>query len=97
MAQLCKDCKTAWQAIGHVNYERADSEKNNVKFRRSLYVVKDIKKGEIFTSENVRSIRPGFGIAPKFYEKIIGKKSCQNILAGTALKAEMVSGIKFDE
>jgi N-acetylneuraminate synthase len=90
LAQLCKDTKTAWQSLGQVNYERTEAEKGNVKFRRSLYVVKDIKEGEKFTSENVRSIRPGFGIAPKYYEYVIGKQATHNIPQGTALKLELI-------
>ncbi|MDD1782453.1 pseudaminic acid synthase [Enterovibrio sp. ZSDZ35] len=87
---LCQDTKTAWQALGNVNYERTEAEKGNVKFRRSLYVVKDVNEGEIFTSENVRSIRPGFGMLPKEYSKVIGKKANKKIFRGTALKREMV-------
>jgi N-acetylneuraminate synthase len=71
--------------MGQVNYERTEAEKGNVKFRRSLYVVKDIAKGEFLTPENVRSIRPGFGLAPRYYEEIIGKKASSNIEAGTPL------------
>ena len=88
LAQLCKDSKTAWEALGHVNYERTEAEKGNVKFRRSLYVVKDIKVGEKFTADNVRSIRPGFGLAPKYYETVLGKMSKMNIISGTALSFE---------
>lgn len=82
---LCKDTKTAWQALGKVNYERTEAEKGNVKFRRSLYVVKDVKAGEVLTEENVRSIRPGFGLAPKFYDEVIGSVAKQDISRGTAL------------
>ncbi|WP_038890930.1 pseudaminic acid synthase [Vibrio campbellii] len=85
---LCKDTKTAWQALGKVNYERTEAEKGNVKFRRSLYVVKDVAEGEIFTPENVRSIRPGFGLAPKFYDEVIGSVAKQDIPRGTALAKE---------
>ena len=85
---LCKDTKTAWQALGKVNYERTEAEKGNVKFRRSLYVVKDVAEGEIFTPENVRSIRPGFGLAPKFYDEVIGSVAKQDIPRGTALEKE---------
>lgn len=91
LRQLCKDSKTAWQAIGQVNYERTEAEKGNVKFRRSLYVVKDIKAGEVFTSDNVRSIRPGFGIAPKFLEDVLGKKALKAIQKGSALRADFFS------
>ncbi|MCG7496843.1 pseudaminic acid synthase [Vibrio sp. Of7-15] len=82
---LCKDSKTAWQAMGKVNYERTEAEKGNVKFRRSLYVVKDIRAGEVLTSENIRSIRPGFGLAPKYYEDVLGKKAKIDLVKGTAL------------
>ncbi|TBR41257.1 pseudaminic acid synthase [Marinomonas agarivorans] len=90
LMQLCRDSKIAWKAIGKVNYERKESEKGNVIFRRSLYVVKDIAEGEVFTYENVKSIRPGFGIAPKFYNSILGKKANQEITKGTAFKIEFL-------
>jgi len=86
---LCKDTKTAWLALGQVNYEATDAEKGNIKFRRSLYVVKDIKAGERFTADNVKSIRPGFGLAPKYYELILNKKANLDIKAGTACNKEM--------
>ena len=87
---LCQDTKTAWQALGKVNYERTEAEKGNVKFRRSLYVVKDVAEGEVFTPENVRSIRPGFGLAPKFYDEVIGRKACVDVKAGSALRFEYI-------
>ncbi|MBD1564521.1 pseudaminic acid synthase [Vibrio sp. S12_S33] len=87
---LCQDTKTAWQALGHVNYERTEAEKGNVKFRRSLYVVKDIKAGEVLTPDNVRSIRPGFGLAPKHYEAVLGRKVTQALSRGTALSFGMI-------
>lgn len=83
LTQLCKDTKTAWESIGKVSYERTDAEKGNIKFRRSLYVVKDIEEGELFTAENIRSIRPGFGLLPKYYDEVIGKKANQKITKGT--------------
>lgn len=90
LAQLCKDSTSAWQALGKVNYEQVEAEKGNIKFRRSLYVVKDIKKGEKFTADNIRSIRPGFGLAPKHYSQIIGSESKKDIKRGTALKWEFI-------
>lgn len=90
LTALCKDTKTAWQAMGRVNYERTEAEKGNVKFRRSLYVVKDIQAGEELTADNIRSIRPGFGIAPKFYEEVIGKKAVRSVKKGTALILEYI-------
>jgi N-acetylneuraminate synthase len=89
LAQLCKDAKTAWAALGKVNYERTEAEKGNVKFRRSLYVVKDIAEGEVLSHDNVKSIRPGFGMAPKFLAGAIGKKAVKNIKQGTPLIPEL--------
>lgn len=90
LAQLCSNTKTAWEAIGHVNYQRTESEKGNAKFRRSLYVVKDMKKGDIFTADNVKSIRPGFGLHPKYYEQILGRTARQDINLGTPLCFELL-------
>lgn len=89
LAQLCKDAKTAWMALGQVNYERTEAEKGNVKFRRSLYVVKDVEEGEILTHDNVKSIRPGFGMAPKYLDDVIGRKALIALDKGTALKPEL--------
>lgn len=88
---LCQDTKTAWQALGKVNYERTEAEKGNVKFRRSLYAVKDIEKGEKISSENVRSIRPGFGLAPKYYDEVLERTASVDILRGTAISWELLS------
>jgi N-acetylneuraminate synthase len=92
LKQLCEDSKTAWAATGKVNYERKESEKGNMIFRRSLYVVKDVAEGEEFTHENVRSIRPGYGLAPKYLFDVIGKESTQAIEAGVALKSNYIKG-----
>ena len=90
LAQLCKDTKTAWSSLGKVNYERTEAEKGNVQFRRSLYIVKDIKQGEELTRDNVKSIRPGFGLAPKHYFDILGKIVKQDIAKGTALQFQLL-------
>jgi len=85
LEQLCTWSKTSWESLGQVDYGRKSSEKGNVKFRRSLYASKDIKKSEIFTKDNIRSIRPGFGLPPKYYETILGTASQENIKAGSPL------------
>ncbi|EKO3697838.1 pseudaminic acid synthase [Vibrio metschnikovii] len=87
---LCQDAKTAWAALGKVNYERTEAEKGNVKFRRSLYIVKDIKAGEVLTEEHVRSIRPGFGLAPKHYEEVLSCKVNRDLEKGTALTFDVI-------
>lgn len=71
---LCDGARTAWAALGSVNYGRKSSEQGNVKFRRSLYFVKDLKAGDIITEESVRSVRPGFGLPPKYIDRILGKE-----------------------
>jgi len=88
LTQLCQDSKTAWQALGNVDYGRKSSEQGNVKFRRSLYFVKDIPAGEFITAEHVKSIRPGYGIAPKYLEQIIGKKIPVDVKRGMPVKLE---------
>lgn len=90
LTALCRDSKTAWRALGKVNYERTEAEKGNVKFRRSLYAVRDIAVGEAFTVENVRSIRPGFGLKPKYYEQVVGSVAKKAISRGEALSKDHV-------
>lgn len=88
LRQLCKHTRIVWESLGQVNYERKTSENENVKFRRSLYVVQDIKAGDTITNENVKSIRPGFGLAPKFYDQVLGCIVNCNIRRGTPLSLE---------
>ncbi|WP_406734093.1 pseudaminic acid synthase [Vibrio scophthalmi] len=90
LRQLCRDTRTAWQSLGNVNYERTEAEKGNVKFRRSLYAFQDIAVGETFTKENVRSIRPGFGLKPKYYEQVLGSSAKKAICRGQPLSKEHV-------
>jgi pseudaminic acid synthase len=87
---LCDGVKTAWQCLGKVDYGRKSSEQGNVKFRRSLYFVRDMKAGETITEEHIKSIRPGFGIAPKHYFDILGRVAKQNIAKGTAIQFQLL-------
>nr|WP_298113584.1 pseudaminic acid synthase [uncultured Pseudomonas sp.] len=82
---LCTQTKTAWAALGKIKTERSESEKGNAQFRRSLYVCKEIKRGEPITADNIRSVRPGFGVAPKHFDEFLGKRARQDLLAGTPL------------
>ena len=90
LAQLCTGAKTAWLALGQVDYGRKSSEQGNVKFRRSLYLVKDIKTGDVITADSVRSVRPGFGLPPKYLDMVIGRYAVRDANAGTPLTWEMV-------
>ncbi|MBT2786008.1 pseudaminic acid synthase [Halomonas sp. ISL-106] len=83
LAALCRDSKTAWKAIGEVDYGRKSSEHGNVKFRRSLYFVNDLKAGAIISDADIRSVRPGYGIEPKYMEELIGKKLKTDIFKNT--------------
>ena len=87
---LCEETNKAWQALGVSSYDRKPAEEQNLKFRRSLYFVEDIKKGEKITDRNMRSIRPGFGISPKYYDDIIGKSAVRNISRGTPVNHDLV-------
>ena len=80
---LCRDTKTAWQALGNVEYALKSSEQGNAQFRRSLYFVKDMKAGDMIDETCIRSVRPGFGLPPKFYDDLIGKRVTQDISANT--------------
>lgn len=76
---LCRDTKTAWAALGRVDYGRKSSEQGSVQFRRSLYFVRGLKAGDVITAESVRSVRPGFGLAPKYLDEILGKKLLSDV------------------
>lgn len=90
LKSLCQATKVAWQAIGHAGYEQKPAEKQNKRFRRSLYFVKNITKDEIITKEHIRRIRPGFGLMPKYYDDIIGKTAVTDINIGTPVSWELL-------
>lgn len=83
LLELCRNSKTAWRSLGKIIYGCKDSERPNIKFRRSIYFTKNLKKGDIITRDAVRSVRPGFGLPPKMLESIIGKKCLRDIQAGS--------------
>ena len=85
MEDLVKESKRAWEAKGIINYGPTKKETKSLIFRRSIYVVKDIKKGELFTEENIKSIRPGLGLPIKYISKVIGRKASKNLQKGTPI------------
>ncbi len=91
LQHLCQGAKTAWQAIGKVDYGRKSSEQGNAQFRRSLYFVKDMKAGDVIDESCIRSVRPGFGLAPKYYEELMGKTVKYNITANSATSMDAIN------
>ena len=85
MAQLVAESQRAWQALGQVSYGVTDAERKSIVFRRSLYVVKHLKLGDVLTTDNVRAIRPGSGLPPKYLEEVLGRTLNQDVARGTAL------------
>ena len=90
MTELVIETERAFQALGHISYGCTESEKNAIQFRRSLYVVKDMKAGEKLTHENLRAIRPGLGLPTKYLEDVIGKILKQDVKRGTALEWDLL-------
>ena len=88
LTALCHGARTAWQALGSVDYGRKPSELGNVQFRRSLYFVKDLQAGDVITEDAVRSVRPGFGLAPKHLDSVIGRSVKYAVAANTPLRWE---------
>ncbi len=87
---LVDDIRTAEKSLGYIDYTINKAVQKNRHFMRSLYVIKDIKKGEKFTSENIGSFRPNLGISPKYYNEILGRKAGKDIKANTPLKNELI-------
>lgn len=84
-ASLVRDCKDAWRSLGRVTYDLQGAEKGSVVFRRSLYVVEDIAEGEPITKENVRSIRPGYGLPPKYLPEVLQRRAARPLKRGEPL------------
>lgn len=90
MISLVTETRRAWQAVGKINYGPSDVEKPSLKHRRSLYIVKDMKAGDVFTLDNVKAIRPGLGLPPKYFEMLLGKRSRCDISRGTPVSWELL-------
>ena len=90
MSDLVIETERAWQALGDVHYGVTEAEKKSLAFRRTLYIVKDLKKGEIFNKENVRAIRPGLGLPTKYLDVVLGKRVSEDVSKGTALAWNLI-------
>ena len=91
MKQLVVETKRAWQSLGRVSYGPTEAEKSSLKYKRSLYVTKDMKAGDKLTAENRRIIRPGLGLPPKFFEILLGRKVKNDMKKGSSLSWESIS------
>ena len=90
MKHLVIEAKRAWQALGMVRYGPIEAEQPSMKFRRSLYIAQDMKAGDILNPENLRIVRPGMGLSPKYYDVILGRKVKSDVKRGTAMSLELL-------
>jgi pseudaminic acid synthase len=90
LVELVNGTKDAWLSLGNGDFSRAESERSSLAFRRSIYFVRDLKAGQVITSEDIRRIRPGFGLPPKFYADIIGKKVSVDVTIGEPVSFEKI-------
>jgi pseudaminic acid synthase len=90
LADLVKDCNSAWQAVGKEGFTRAPTELEFKKYRRSLYFISNLKKGQLITHADIRSVRPGFGLPPKYYEQLIGNIVTRDVELGDAVTWDLV-------
>lgn len=93
LTALCRDTRTAWEALGRIDYGKKSSEQGNVQFRRSLYFVKPLKAGDAIATGDVRSVRPGYGIAPGYLEQLTGMQVSRDIDVNTPVQfADLIDG-----
>jgi len=90
MKNLVIESKRAWQALGNIKYGATDLERNSILFRRSLYVISDVKAGDTLTLDNIRAIRPGRGLPPKYLDVLLGKKARKDIKRGTPVDWDII-------
>ncbi|MCP1663167.1 sialic acid synthase SpsE [Methanocalculus sp. AMF5] len=90
LRMLVDETERAWQSLGGVVYGPMEAEKKSLMFRRSLYVTEDMKAGDVFTKENLRCVRPGLGLAPKYYEILLGKRINRDVKKGEGVEWGMV-------
>ncbi len=96
LAALCHGAKTAWKSLGQVDYGRKSSEQGNVKFRRSLYFVKSLKKGDLITPDSIKSVRPGYGLKPRFFDLILNTKIICDVEINEPVTIDVLDGSLFE-
>lgn len=88
--QLRTETERAWQSLGQIRYGTQKAEKGSTVFRRSLYISKDIRAGTVLSAENMRIIRPGFGLPPKFYDTLLGMRTNRDVTLGTPVTWDLI-------
>jgi pseudaminic acid synthase len=91
LAALVVETERAWQALGQVSYGPTEAEKKSIVYRRSIYVARDLKAGDVLTSDNLRCVRPGKGLPPKYYDTLLGRRVSRNVAAGTPASWDLIS------
>ena len=92
LRQLREETARAWSAIGRINYGPTAAETKSLVFRRSLYIARDMVAGEVLTHQNLRSVRPGFGLPPRHLDSLLGQRVGQNVRAGTPMAWSLLGG-----
>jgi N-acetylneuraminate synthase len=90
MKDLVIETERAWQSLGQVTYGPTEAEKTSLTFRRSLYIAEDMKKGDVLNERNLRIVRPGLGLPPKYFDILIGKKVNKDVKKGTGMSWEIL-------
>lgn len=90
LKRLCQDTLVAWSALGAVGFERQKAEEANKQFRRSVYFTRDLKRGDVISRSDIRRIRPGVGLAPKYFDQLIGKRVKKDIVYGTPTSWDLI-------
>jgi len=90
MKCLVAETERAWRSLGTITYGATENEKPSMLYRRSLYTTRDMVAGEVFSADNVRCVRPGYGLQPKYLGIILGKKVSRDVKAGTPIKWELI-------
>ena len=91
LASLMVETQRAWQALGTVHYGPTEAERKSLVFRRSVYVAQDVQAGETFTLQNLRIVRPGRGLHPRFYEQLLGRRASGDISKGTPMSWDLLA------
>ena len=91
MRSLVTETERAWQSLGKVTYGPSEADVDSIALRRSIYISEDVKAGEVLTTENLRCVRPGMGLLPKYFDVLLGRRVNRDITKGTPMQWELLS------